>query len=401
MFEVTLDKVLLSKILSYVEPTVGKGAQFMSECIEMSTDQNGIMTVNTNNTMEFTSIKVATNANANMYGTAPLVPFRKLKSIVDSISDMDQITLKNLGNSLGIIYSSSANKKPIELTAVQGTMLPVPTVQAQAQISIPRSEFSRAMKYAADITDPNASMPIYSCMRIEQDNDALDFSCIDYTSKRLFSYSAKSNTQISGKMDVLVEVHKLAKALKMFEYAGEVELESDNSNIHLKMSNAAMPNNMSNITDVDYYCRRITGSYPNNITASLTQGCTESAIINVDALEPIIMRIRALDDKTPGSSTVIMDMIKDKLNIKYSTSVGVVDEEVTINNTLNNPMTASFNYKDMFDIIESISKIGNYSAIEIGTLKSNSNYYMVFPSFGPNIVKDSLFAISSVSPANP
>lgn len=404
MFEITIEQALLSKVLSYVEPTVGKNNQFNTDCIEMSCDTNGVMTVMTNNSMEFAVIQVVVSAAQNGNGSAPLVPFKKFKSIIDTIDGNDMITLKNLGNVLGISYSSSLSQKPIELSAVSGNMLPIPTVQNSADtIELKSTEFKQIISMAADITDPNASMPIYSCMRIEQDNGHTDCSCIDYTTKRLFSYGCQNSiTGQSQKSDVLIEVHKMQKAMKMFEYASEIDIDMDGTNVHVYMdnSNNYLPNNFQNISAIDYYCRRVMGSYPANITSSLTPGCDEYASLDISALKPIMMRVKAIDDQSPNSAVITLDIVKDTLSVRHSTTLGKVDEEVTINNMLNNTMHASFNYKDFFDIIESLGKVLCYT-IDIGKLKTNGNYYMISPYCAPGTSRDIMFAMSSVTQQTP
>ena len=63
---------------------------------------------------------------------------------------------------------------------------------------------------------------------------------------------------------------------------------------------------------------------------------------------------------------------------------------------LSNLFNASFNYIDLSDIIESIKKT-DVSAIEIGKLKTNANYYMVSPECVNGQDRQVMFAISSVA----
>ena len=217
MFNISIEQKVLMKALEYLEPTVGKNASGLGDnCIAMRTTGTGSVEMYTTNTLEFTKLEAIVAVGGNSVDVAPYVDFKRFKSIIASIPANEVVSLEASVNDLLINFA--LKKVPIQLVGCTNGMIPLPTNQfpTSTQITVPKPVVKTAIDWVSSIIIDSTAAPIYNCMRIYTVNTNVEFTALDMTGKRTFCWNAQA-TNNNPTMDVLVEVSKLKKSIKIFE----------------------------------------------------------------------------------------------------------------------------------------------------------------------------------------
>lgn len=375
MFDITIEQKVLAKALEYLEPTVGKNATGLGDnCISMETTGNGSVKMYTTNTLEFTALESIVSAGGNTQEKAPLVDFKRFKGIIASIPENEFVSLKASVNDLLINFS--LKKTPIKLVGCNNGIIPLPTNQfpMSGTITIPKTVIKQAVDSASNIVTDNASAPIYNCMRIATNGMAVEVTALDITGKRTFA-QVSTATNNNPTNQVLVEVSKLRKSMKIFEDFNEMEFNMDNSMVCVTGTDIVSQyyqktNGM--ITGISYYIRRITGNYPTNILNNFSPAPTEFAEINKNEIVNCISRVKAIEDST-SNGIIGFEVDGSSTIITANSAYGNIEDNIGLENSISSSFATMFKHSHLNDIIKTIGT----DTFEIGRLPNHPTMYVV------------------------
>lgn len=374
MFDITIEQSVLMKALEFLEPTVGKNANALGDnCISMRTTGNGSMEMYTTNTVEFTKLETIVAMGGNTVDTAPYVDFKRFKGIIASIPANEMISIKENINDLLINYA--LKRVPVKLVGCNNGMLPLPNNQfpSNTMITIPKDYVAYAIDQVSSIIIDSDSAPLYNCVRIAANGLSVDFTAVDTTNKRTFVKSI-INTQNNPVSDVLIEVSKFKKSLKIFEDYQDLDMYMDNTMI--RVDGVSMlshtPKTKGMISGVTYYTRRLTGAFPPNIKQNFTPLPVEFCEINKEEIMNCIARVKALEDKT-SAGQIGFEVTGNNCIITMSSAYGNVEDNITMENTVSHSFKTMFKHQSLSDIMKVIST----DTFEIGSLPNHPANYVV------------------------
>jgi DNA polymerase III sliding clamp (beta) subunit (PCNA family) len=374
MFDITIEQSVLMKALEFLEPTVGKNANSLGDnCLAMSTTGNGSIEMYTTNTVEFTKLEAIVAIGGNTVEVAPYVDFKRFKGIIASIPSTEMVSIKANVNDLHINYA--LKKVPIKLVGCNNGMLPLPTNQfpSSTMITIPRVYVSEAINQVSSIITDNDAAPIYNCMRIATSGLSVEFTAVDTTAKRTFVKSIV-NTQNNPIGEILLEVSKIKKSLKIFEDYYDLDMYMDQSAIRIDgMSMSShTPKTKGMISGVTYYTRRLTGAFPTNIKQSFNPLPTEFCEISKEELLNSFTRIKALEDQTTAGQ-IGFEVTGNSCIITMGSAYGQVEDTITMENTSSKSFKTIFKHQSLSDIM----KIIVTDTFEIGVMPNHPTNYIV------------------------
>lgn len=374
MFDITIEQSVLMKALEFLEPTVGKNANALGDnCISMATTGNGSIEMYTTNTVEFTKLEAIVAIGGNTVETAPYVDFKRFKGIISSIPSTEMVSIQANVNDLHINYA--LKKVPIKLVGCNNGMIPLPNNQfpSSTMITIPKEYVVEAVNQVSSIIVDNDSAPIYNCVRIATSGLAVDFTAVDTTAKRTFVKSI-TNTQNNPIGEVLLEISKLKKSLKIFEDYQDLDMYMDQSAIRIdgmSMKNHT-PKTKGMISGVTYYTRRLTGAFPPNIKQSFSPLPAEFCEINKEEVLNSFTRIKALEDQTTGGQ-IGFEVTGNSCIITMGSSFGQVEDTITMENTSSKSFKTIFKHQSLSDIM----KIIDTDTFEIGAMPNHPTNYII------------------------
>ena len=376
MIDITIDQQSISKCLSYLKSTVGNNTQIGEDCISMQYDSAlGVLILETNNSVEFSQVKVVCSSTNNTSGAAPFVEFKRLSGIVSSIPSSNNISMKEVNGNLEI----TACGRSMTLQGRSVTPLQMPSVTGTSWL-IPTEKLNMAMKCSNTITsDKQAAFtnPIYGCVRIETISTRAEVSKLDYMTKRMFTMTLDTTSpNVNGV--ALIESTKYSKIESMFEDALDLNIVMDGSNVQICRGTSVQTPVNSNITEAKYICRRLNGNYPHNIGTSLNKGGINPFKFSVEDLEGIVKSMEAIEDSSSANATdsVVMDIVDDTMNLRYSTLHGTVEGCVISSGKTKGNIKENFRLKDIKDVLSS-AKITGATEMSIGTLAGHPNYFVI------------------------
>ena len=378
MFEFTVNVDDLLSVLKVVGNTIGKNTgNTNDDCIEMESTGTGVV-FRTNNSIEYISATVIVGSCSPNGTKADLVSYDKFSKMISTLPAGQMITIKNDNNQFEIIVGKN---KPIILNARSGIFLPLPTMTTQDIVTIPAQEFINAMTKVSSIIETTPTASIYECVRIATDMQDIDMSALDYNTKRMSSYTMKA-TSNNPKTEILIQGQKFAKHAKMFANAQDIDLAMDPGFVSIKVSNW-LPNAANNVTDIEYYCRRYSGSFPNNITQKLSDGFDSCAEVSKEELMCVLSRIQIIEDKSIAPARVKIHAKGDEMNASYNTTFGSVNEDISLVQVAKGEINAEFNLSNMIEIINGITT----SNLQIGKIKAQkgTSYYLIKPDANSNL----------------
>ena len=393
MFSITVEQSVLFKALEFLEPTVGKNTNALGDnCISMTIrGQGGVVEMYTTNTVEFTKldmIAVTATLQGQPYVTAPYVDFKRFKGIISSIPSSEMITIVDNQNDLLINYA--LKKTPIKLNGCNNGMLPLPTNKfpSNTMISIPRVHMVDTINQVSSIIVDNDAAPIYNCVRLSTNGLNVEFTAIDLANKRAF-VKLLTNTQNNPATDVLLEVSKLKKSLKIFEDYLDLDIYSDQTAIRIDgvSLNPNTTGASGMITCISYFMRRLTGVFPPNIRQSFYPFPTDFCEINKFEIFNSVKRIKALEDKTSGGQ-IDLEVNGSTCTLSMLSSYGQIQDDITMENTATIPFKTVIKHQSLTDIL----KVIDTDTFEIGILPNHPSNYVV-KSKGKN---DIMFTIPSM-----
>lgn len=374
MFDITIEQKTLMKALEYLEPTVGKNSNNLGDnCISMQTTGNGSVEMYTTNTVEFTKLEAIVSNGGNTQDQAPLVDFKRFKSIIASIPANEHVSLKASVNDLLINFSLKPT--PIQLVGCNNGMLPLPTPSFNAApMIIPKSLMIDALGCACSIITDSASAPLYNCIRIATNGMNVEVTGLDYSGKRTFA-KVGTATNNNGNVDVLIEASKVKKSLKIYEDFNELELYMNNNTVCINGTDIVSQYQQKTggmITDISYFARRINGVYPVNIAQNFLPAPVEFSEINKEELLNAIARAKALEDSS-NQGTVRFEVNGNQVVIALNSAYGNVEDNITAENSIANQIASVFKYDHLSDIM----KVINTDTFEIGVLPNHPAYYVI------------------------
>ena len=377
MFNISIEQKVLMKALEYLEPTVGKNASGLGDnCIAMKTTGNGSVEMYTTNTLEFTKLEAIVavgGVGTNSIDTAPYVDFKRFKSIIASIPANEVVSLEANVNDLLINFA--LKKVPIRLVGCTNGMIPLPTNQfpASTQITVPKSVVKTAIDNVSSIIIDSTAAPIYNCMRIYTVNTNVEFTALDMTGKRTFCWNTQA-TNNNPTTDILVEVSKLKKSIKIFEDFNELEFNMDNSVICINGSDMVQYGQKTQgmITGISYYARRINGAFPSNIKAAFDPLPSEFAEINMEELKGSLARVKAIEDQTTGGQ-ISFEVSGNTCTITLNSGYGNIEDDITLDNSVSQSFKTIFKYDHLSDIM----KVVGGDILEIGILPNHPANYVI------------------------
>lgn len=383
MFDVTIEQKVLMKALEYLEPTVGKNANSLGDnCISMKTTGNGSLELYTTNTIEFTKLEAIVSNGGNTQEQAPLVDFKRFKTIINSIPSNEHVSLRANVNDLLINFSLKPT--PVKLVGCNNGMLPLPSVSVTSMMSIPKKLVEEALTCACGIITDSTSAPIYNCIRIATNGIQIEATGLDFSGKRTFVKSGTA-TNSNPASDVLVEASKLKKVMKIYEDFYEMEFNMSNSVVMVKGADLVPQVNQKAagmITDIAYYARRINGVYPVNIAQNFVPAPIEFSEINKQEVLNSIARVRAIEDKTVSNDTIQFEVTGNIATISLSSAYGNVEDKIVAENAINIQLASVFKYSHLSDIIKSI----NGDTFEIGVLPNHPAHYVIREKGSNNVM---------------
>lgn len=387
MFNISIEQKVLMKALEYLEPTVGKNASGLGDnCISMRTTGTGSIEMYTTNTLEFTKLEAIVAVGGNTVDTAPYVDFKRFKSIIASIPANEVVSLEASVNDLLINFA--LKKTPIQLVGCNNGMIPLPTNQfpSSTQVTIPKSVVKTAIDNVSSIIVDSTAAPIYNCMRIYTVNTNVEFTALDMTGKRTFNMNSQA-TNNNPTVDVLVEVSKLKKSLKIFEDFNELEFNMDNSMVCINGTDMVQYGQKTQgmINGISYYARRINGAFPTNIKAAFNPLPSEFAEVNMEELKCSFARVKAIEDQTTGGQ-ISFEVSGNTCTIALNTGYGNIEDDISLDNSVSQSFKTAFKYEHLSDIM----KVVGGDVLEIGILPNHPSNYVV-KSKGSSI--DVLFTI--------
>ena len=397
MFNITVEQSVLFKALEYLEPTVGKNTNALGDnCISMTIGkQSGVVEMYTTNTVEFTKLEMIAVIGQLPQGmssvTAPYVDFKRFKGIISSIPSSEMITIISNQNDLYINYA--LKKTPIKLNGCNNGMLPLPTNQFQSNtmVSIPKAYMNEALSQVSSIIIDNESAPIYNCVRLATNGLNVEFTAIDLTNKRTF-VKLLTNTQNNPNTDILIEISKLKKSLKIFDDYLDLDIYSDQTAIRIDgvslNSNALNGSGNGMITCISYFMRRLTGVFPPNVRQNFYPFPNEFCEINKYEVFNSFKRIKALEDKTSGGQ-IEFEVNGNVCTFAMSSSYGQIRDDIVMENTSTKAFKTIIRHQTLTDIL----KVIDTDTFEIGILPNHPANYVV-KSKGKN---DIMFTVPSMA----
>ena len=377
MFNISIEQKVLMKALEYLEPTVGKNASGLGDnCIAMKTTGNGSIEMYTTNTLEFTKLEAIVavgGVGTNSIDTAPYVDFKRFKSIIASIPANEVVSLEANVNDLLINFA--LKKVPIRLVGCTNGMIPLPTNQfpTSTQITVPKSVVKTAIDNVSSIIIDSTAAPIYNCMRIYTVNTNVEFTALDMTGKRTFCWNTQA-TNNNPTTDILVEVSKLKKSIKIFEDFNELEFNMDNSVICINGSDMVQYGQKTQgmITGISYYARRINGAFPSNIKTAFDPLPSEFAEINMEELKGSLARVKAIEDQTTGGQ-ISFEVSGNTCTITLNSGYGNIEDDITLDNSVSQSFKTIFKYDHLSDIM----KVVGGDILEVGILPNHPANYVI------------------------
>lgn len=387
MFNISIEQKVLMKALEYLEPTVGKNASGLGDnCISMKTTGSGSIEMYTTNTLEFTRLEAIVAVGGNTVDVAPYVDFKRFKSIIASIPANEVVSLEASVNDLLINFA--LKKIPIQLVGCTNGMIPLPTNQfpASTQVTIPKTVIKTAVDNVSSIIVDSTAAPIYNCMRIYTVNTNVELTALDMTGKRTFCMNSQA-TNNNPTVDVLVEVSKLKKSLKVFEDFNELEFNMDNSMVCINGTDMVQYNQKTQgmINGISYYARRINGNFPANIKAAFNPLPSEFAEINMEELKGSFARVKAIEDQTTGGQ-ISFEVSGNTCTVALNSGYGNIEDDITLDNSVSQSFKTIFKYDHLSDIM----KVVGGDVLEVGILPNHPSNYVI-KSKGSSI--DVLFTI--------
>lgn len=374
MFDITIEQAYLIKALEYLEPTVGKNANGLGDnCVSIRTTGNGSVTMFTTNTIEFTELEVIVANGGTTQEQAPLVDFKRFKAIVSTIPANEIITLKASVNDMLINFG--LKKTPIKLVGCTSGIIPLPNNQFPVDIvSIPKNLIRQALSNVCSVVSDSDASPIYNCMRIFTDKNTVEVTAVDVTDKRTFVHTglAVCNNPVQ---EILIEASKLKKSMRLFEDFNEMEFTMDSNMIRVEASDpkaAANQKTKGMVSDIKYYCRRLSGAFPTNIKTSFYPQPKEYVEINKEELSESFMRAKAIEDQT-SSGLVRIELKTGKLTIGMNTTHGAVEDDIDAVNKPATGFASVFKYPNIMDVLKTIDS----DTVEIGMLPNHPSNYII------------------------
>lgn len=391
MFEISIEQPVLAEALNCLEGTVGKTsgqANVGQNCLAMMTNGTGAMQMYTTNTIEFCKVDAIVSMGGNTTERAPVVDFKRFASIIRSIPANEIISIKQQVNDLLINFS--LKKTPIKLVGDTNGMLPLPNnAFPNSGIQIPITLVNDALASVCSIVTETVSTPIYNCMRIYADGANVEITALDMTNKRTFVMSGLANTT-NPTTDVLVEAEKLRKNMKLFTNFNELTFYMDSNMIRIDGSdpknNAAQKAN-GMLSDCSYFCRRLTGAFPNNIKASYAKLPGEFCEMNKSELLASLQRVKAIEDNMSGG-TIGFEVNGSDILITTNSSYGSLEDDIKAENTIQKSFKAHFKHAMLSDII----KVVDEDVFEIASMPAHPANYIIRGKGRP----DKMFTISTM-----
>lgn len=375
MFDIKIEQSYLMKAMEYLEPTVGKNANGLGDnCVSIRTTGNGSMAMFTTNTVEFTELEVIIATGGKTQEQAPLVDFKRLKGIVSTIPPTEIVQLQSSVNDL--LISFGMKKTPIKLVGCTTGIVPLPTnvFPSGSVMSVPKTLVQEVLKNVCAIVEDNDASPIYNCMRIFTDRNVVEATALDVTHKRTFTQSGTATCN-NPKQSVLIEASKLKKSMKLFEDFNEMELAMDNNMIRIEATDPLAAVNQKTrgmISNIRYYCRRLSGAFPANIKGTFYPQPKEFVEVNKSELTDSFLRAKAIEDQT-SSGMVRIRLNAGNILVGMNTTHGDMEDDIV---AVNNPATnfsSVFKYPNIMDIL----KVIETDTVEIGVLPSHQNNYVI------------------------
>ena len=375
MFDITIEQSVLAKALEYLEPTVGKGNSNLGEnCISMATTGNNSIEMYTTNSVEFTRLEAIVSFGGNTTEQAPYVDFKRFAAIIKSIPANEMISIKANVNDLMINFS--LKKTPIKLVGDTNGMIPLPSNQfpSSGAMTIPNALLKNALDNVCTIITDSVATPIYNCMRIYTDQTNVEITALDMTGKRTFTQTGLA-TGLNPTADILIEASKFKKSFKIFEDYTEIEMVMDNNMIRINgdvLVSSYAQKTKGMITDIVYYARRLSGSYPTNIRANFNPLPVEFSEINKEELLNSLSRVKAIEDSSVGGN-IGFEVNGNNAIITVSSAYGNLEDNITTENVISSSFKTTFKYSSLSDIM----KVINTNSFEIGVLPNHPSNYVI------------------------
>lgn len=389
MFNISIEQKVLMKALEYLEPTVGKNATGQGDnCLSMRTTGNGSIEMYTTNTLEFTKLEAIVAIGGNTQEKAPYVDFKRFKAIISSIPANEVISLEASVNDLLINFA--LKKTPIQLVGCVNGMMSLPTNKfpSSTMVTLSKKHIHQAVEDVCSIVIDSNSAPIYNCMRIYTSGANVEVSALDMTNKRTFvkTWLATNN---NPQQEILLEASKFKKSLKLFEECNELEFSMDNTMVCVNgtdMIQTYKTNGM--ISNLTYYARRLTGAFPNNISANLMPPPAEYVELNKEDVLNCFARVKAIEDQTSGG-IVGFEVSTNNITVTLNSAYGNIEDSIATEN----PVSRTFKTMFKYDNISDIMKVIGSNTFEIGILPNHPNNYVI-KSKGSN---DVMFTVSGMN----
>lgn len=391
MFDISIEQPVLAEALNCLEGTVGKTsgqANVGQNCLSMTTNGTGAVTMYTTNTIEFCKVDAIVSMGGNTTEHAPVVDFKRFAAIVRSIPANEIVSIKQQVNDLLINFS--LKKTPIKLVGDSNGMLPLPNnVFPNSGIQLPIDYIQDTLNSVCSIVTETVSTPIYNCMRIFADKAEVEVTALDMTNKRTFVSTGKANTT-NPKTEVLVEAEKLKKNMKLFTNFNELTFYMDNNMIRIdgtdpKPVQVQKANGM--LSECSYFCRRLTGAFPNNIKASYAQMPGEFCEMNKAELLASLQRVKAIEDNTTGG-TIGFEVNGGSIIITTNSAFGNLEDDIKAENVIQKSFKAHFKHTMLSDIM----KVVDEDVFEIASMPAHPANYIIRGKGNP----DKMFTISTM-----
>lgn len=375
MFDISIEQNVLMKALEYLEPTVGKNSTGLGDnCLSMRTTGNGSVEMYTTNTSEFTRLEAIVAIGGNTQENAPYVDFKRFKTIISSIPANEMVSLQASVND--ILINFSLKKTPVKLIGCNNGMIPLPNNQFSSvnMINVPKDFIVQSVNNVCSIVTDSTSTPIYNCMRIFTTGMAMEVTALDISGKRTFAQSGTA-TNNNPQQEILIEASKFKKSLKIFEDYKELEFYMDQNLVRVDAADPVssyFQKTKGMIMNINYFARRLTGTFPTNIKANFTPMPSEFSEINKEDLLNCFTRIKAIEDQTNGG-IVGFEINGNSAIITLNSAFGNVEDNITTENTVSKMFKTQFKYERLNDIMKTIDT----STFEIGVLPNHPTNYVI------------------------
>lgn len=397
MFDVIIEQSVLMKALEYLEPTVGKNLNGLGDnCVSMRTTGKGTVEMYTTNTIECTALEAILSNAPQTVEQAPMMDFKRLKSIVATIPSNEMIRMVATVNDLNISFG--VNTKPLKLVGCNNGMIPLPnnTFAGCHPVSVPKTTVVTALNRVCAIVSDSSASPIYNCMRIYTIAQDIEISALDVSCKRTFAQVSKA-TGNNPTADILVEASKMKKSLKLFEDYNEICFTMDSNIILIEAADPVSQMSMKTkgmITNIRYYCRRLGGNFPANIRKNFYPLPPSFVEINVTELMDCFSRVKAIEDQTSGNM-IGFDVNGGNVTVAMSTTHGSLEETISTVNNAPGGFKTIFKYPNLVDILKTF----NSTTFEIAVLPSFPMNYVVRAT-GQSDVMFTVPSMNTAAPAN-